>query len=82
MTIIKVNDYIFGGYTDVSWSGGRHIKFLRGDKTSSLLMGFKGGGEEGAGGNIKRCSFDTSSKPLFFHISVLAIKISSHQCRL
>ena len=44
VTIIKVNDYIFGGYTDVSWSGGRHIKFLRGDKTSSLLMGFKGGG--------------------------------------
>ena len=28
MTIIKVNDYIFGGYTDVSWSGGRHIKFF------------------------------------------------------
>ena len=83
VTIIKVNDYIFGGYTDASWSGGRHIKFLRGDKTSSFLLGFKGGGgEEGAGGNIKRCSFDTSSKPLFFHISVLAIKISSHQCRL
>ena len=32
VTIIKVNDYIFGGYTDVSWSGGRHIKiFKRGE---------------------------------------------------
>ena len=78
MTIIKVNEYIFGGYTDASWSGGRHIKFLRGDKTSSFLLGFKEGGEEVAGGNIKRCSCDTSSKSLFFHISVLAIKISSH----
>ena len=29
VTIIKVNDYIFGGYTDVSWSGGRHIKFFK-----------------------------------------------------
>ena len=29
VTIIKVNEYIFGGYTDVSWSGGRHIKFLK-----------------------------------------------------
>ena len=55
--------------------------FLRGYKTSSFLWDLRGG-EEGAGGNIKRCSFDTSSKPLFFHISVLAIKISSHQCRL
>ena len=44
VTIIKVNDYIFGGYTDASWSGGRYIKFLRGDKTSSFLLGFKGGG--------------------------------------
>ena len=44
VTIIKVNEYIFGGYTDASWSGGRHIKFLRGDKTSSFLLGFKGGG--------------------------------------
>ena len=25
----QVNDYIFGGYTDVSWSGGRHIKFVK-----------------------------------------------------
>ena len=34
VTIVKVNEYIFGGYTDVSWSGGRHIKFfLRGNKT-------------------------------------------------
>ena len=29
VTIIKVNDYIFGGYTDVSWSGGRHIKLFK-----------------------------------------------------
>ena len=29
VTIIKVNDYIFGGYTDVSWSGGRNIKFFK-----------------------------------------------------
>ena len=29
VTIIKVNDYIFGGYTDVSWSGGSYIKFLK-----------------------------------------------------
>ena len=28
VTIVKVNEYIFGGYTDVSWSGGRHIKFF------------------------------------------------------
>ena len=34
VTIVKVNEYIFGGYTDVSWSGGRHIKFfLRGNRT-------------------------------------------------
>ena len=34
VTIVKVNEYIFGGYTDVSWSGGRNIKFfLRGNKT-------------------------------------------------
>ena len=45
VTIIKVNEYIFGGYTDASWSGGRHIKFLRGDKTSSFLLGFKGRGK-------------------------------------
>ena len=32
VTIIKVNDYIFGGYTDVSWSGGRHIKFFKGQE--------------------------------------------------
>ena len=44
VTIIKVNDYIFGGYTDASWSEGRHTKFLRGDKTSSFLLGFKRGG--------------------------------------
>ena len=25
VTIIKVNNYIFGGYTDVSWSGKYHI---------------------------------------------------------
>ena len=29
VTIIKVYDYIFGGYTDVSWSGGKHIKFFK-----------------------------------------------------
>ena len=29
VTIIKVNDYIFGGYTDVSWSGGRDMKFVK-----------------------------------------------------
>ena len=29
VTIIKVNDYIFGGYTDASWSGGRHIKLFK-----------------------------------------------------
>ena len=29
VTIIKVNDYIFGGYTDVSWSGGRNINFFK-----------------------------------------------------
>ncbi|CAH3134149.1 unnamed protein product [Pocillopora meandrina] len=29
VTIIKMNDSIFGGYTDVSWSGGRHIKFFK-----------------------------------------------------
>ena len=29
VTIIKVDDYIFGGYTDVSWSGGKHIKFFK-----------------------------------------------------
>ena len=28
VTIVKVNEYIFGGYTDVSWSGGRNIKFF------------------------------------------------------
>ena len=87
MTIIKVNEYIFGGYTDVSWSGGTHIKFLmRGQdnfigSTITLLV-FKGGGGEGAGGNIKRCSCDKSSKPLLFHISFLAIKIYSHLYRL
>ena len=26
VTIVKVNEYIFGGYTDVSWRGGRNIK--------------------------------------------------------
>ena len=86
MTIIKVNEYIFGGYTDVSWSGGTHIKLLmRGQDnfigSTITLLGFKGGGE-GAGGNIKRCSFDNSSKPLLFHNSLLAIKISSHLYRL
>ena len=45
VTIVKVNEYIFGGYTEASWSGGRHIKFLRGDKTSSFLLGFKEGGK-------------------------------------
>ena len=49
VTIIKVNDYIFGGYTDASWSEGRHTKFLRGDKTSSFLLGFKRGGGGGRG---------------------------------
>ena len=29
VTIIKVSDHIFGGYTDVSWSGGKHIKFFK-----------------------------------------------------
>ena len=29
VTIIKVNDDIFGGYTDVSWSGGRDMKFVK-----------------------------------------------------
>ena len=89
VTIIKVNDYIFGGYTDVSWSGGRHIKFFKKGQENFIGLTIlplrplrRGGGGEGAGGNIKRCSFGTSSKPLFFHISVLAIKISSHQCRL
>ena len=28
VTIIKDYDHIFGGYTDVSWSGGKHIKFF------------------------------------------------------
>ena len=28
VTIIKDSDHIFGGYTDVSWSGGKHIKFF------------------------------------------------------
>ena len=51
MTIIKVNEYIFGGYTDVSWSGGTHIKFLmRGQDnfigSTITLLGFKGGGRE------------------------------------
>ena len=60
--------------------------FLRGDKTSfydqlSFLLGFKGG-EGGAGGNFKRCSFDNSSKPLLFYVSFLAIKTSSHLYRL
>ena len=82
VTIIKVNEYIFGGYTDASWRGGRHTNFFKRGQDKFIPLGFKGGGGEGAGGNIKRCSFDTSSKPLFFHISVLAIKISSHQCRL
>ena len=51
------------------------IFFKRG-QDKFIPLGFKGGGgEKGAGGNIKRCSFDTSSKPLLFHISVLAIKI-------
>ena len=50
VTIIKVNEYIFGGYTDVSWSGGTHIKFLtRGQDnfigSTIILLGFKGGGE-------------------------------------
>ena len=49
MTIVKVNEYIFGGYTDVSWSGGTHIKFLmRGQDnfigSTITLLGFKGGG--------------------------------------
>ena len=29
VTIIKVSDDIFGGYTDVSWSGGKHIKLFK-----------------------------------------------------
>ena len=88
VTIIKVNDSIFGGYTDVSWSGGRHIKFFnkRRDKFirshSSWDLNGRGGGGEGAGGNMKRCSSDKSSKPLLFHTSFLAIKISSHLYRL
>ena len=49
VTIIKVNDYIFGGYTDASWSEGRHTKFLSWDKTSSFLLGFKRGGGGGRG---------------------------------
>ena len=28
VTIVKVNEYIFGGYTDVSWRGGRNIKIF------------------------------------------------------
>ena len=81
MTIIKAYDYIFGGYTDVSWSGGKHIKFFkrRQDNFIGLTIvpfGIQGGGGEGAGENFKRCSFDKSSKPLLFHISFLAIKIS------
>ena len=28
VTIVKVNEYIFGGYTDASWSGGRNIKIF------------------------------------------------------
>ena len=89
VTIIKVNDYIFGGYTDVSWSGGRHIKFLKREQdnfigSSIIPFGIKeeGGGGEDARGNIKRCFFDTSSKPLLFHISFLAIEISSNLYRL
>ena len=38
VTIIKVNDYIFGGYTDVSWSGGRHIKFLKRRRTLEEIL--------------------------------------------
>ena len=50
VTIIKVNEYIFGGYTDVSWSGGTHIKFLmRGQDnfigSTIILLEFKGGRE-------------------------------------
>ena len=50
MTIIKVNEYIFGGYTDVSWSGSTHIKFLmRGQDnfigSTIILLEFKGGRE-------------------------------------
>ena len=83
VTIIKVNEYIFGGYTDVSWSGGTHIKFLmRGQDnfigSTIILLGFKGWGDI----IYKRCSFDNSSKPLLFHNSFLAIKIYSHLYRL
>ena len=45
------------------------------------LWDLRGRGED-ARENIKRCFFDKGSKPLFFHISFLAIKISSHLYRL
>ena len=85
VTIIKVNDYIFGGYTDVSWSGGRHIKFVKRGQDNfigSTIVPLGMGGGDGVGGNLKGCSFDKSFYPLLFHINCLAIKISSHLHRL
>ena len=77
VTIIKVNDYIFGGYTDVSWSGGRDMKFVKrgqdnfiGSTIVPLGMGRgRGGGKDGVGGNLKGCSSDKSSYPLLFHVN-------------
>ena len=50
VTIIKAYDYIFGGYTDVSWSGGKHIKFFKRRQdnfigSSIVPFGIQGGGE-------------------------------------
>ena len=62
MTIIKVGDHIFGGYTDVSWSGGKHIKFFKrgqGNFIRSTIFfkdlsggGVGGGGREGGVGGV------------------------------
>ena len=45
VTIIKVNEYIFGGYTDASWRGGRHTNFFKRVQDKFIPLGFKGGGK-------------------------------------
>ena len=47
VTIIKVNEYIFGGYTDASWRGGRHTNFFKRVQDKFIPLGFKGGGGRG-----------------------------------